>query len=353
LKNAVAGEIMKVIDAKFNASGLPHRRLLLCRPQGGLTDILSQIGKACRYADRYNRVVIVQTDFTGAINFRDDFSRYFVSLDKNLVLSAAGLQEIFDQLDVAPKFLSGRVNSYFATLDKKLGNFVENETQEALSFDFGRDYAEPLLVHHAQGGGMRKTRIALRRLALRTDVLDIARARVKKIGSEYVGLHVRNTDYQSDYRERIEKLKREINLPVFVATDDRDVVAFCEDRFRPNRVYSFARLPDQSGQPAHYDKTLVAQDANRDVIADLIMLVLAKDYYFLPIRKADGAGGPAYSGFSLLADMLRKNRKFRAQFTAGDQGKTRYPQILQELKRRLCRFQGIAIDCYFRLIARR
>ncbi len=93
---------------------MPHKsvRLLLCRPQAGLTDILSQIGKCLRYADRFNRTVIVEMDFKGAVHFRDDFGVYFTSHDPRLVLSSRAFTSQFDRLVAFPSNLTGRINSY-------------------------------------------------------------------------------------------------------------------------------------------------------------------------------------------------------------------------------------------------
>lgn len=81
-------------------------RLLLCRPLGGLNDILCQIESCCRYAERFGRTVVVETDFHCTKSFRDDFSRYFVSLQDRLVLSANGIRGGLDQTAVFPGFIA-------------------------------------------------------------------------------------------------------------------------------------------------------------------------------------------------------------------------------------------------------
>src|SRR5947209_3468047 len=67
---------------------LSKDRLLLCRPQGGLNDMLCQIEKCCQYADRVGRTVIVDTDYarSAPATFKDHLSKYFVSLRVGLVL---------------------------------------------------------------------------------------------------------------------------------------------------------------------------------------------------------------------------------------------------------------------------
>jgi len=66
-------------------------RYVLCRPLGGLNDILCQIERCCRYAVRFDRIVVVETDFPRTIYFADAFDRYFESRDPALILSAEGI----------------------------------------------------------------------------------------------------------------------------------------------------------------------------------------------------------------------------------------------------------------------
>src|ERR1019366_9078394 len=123
-------------------------RLLLCRPLGGLNDMLCQIERACLYAERFDRTVIVDTAYSKTY-FRDRFSSYFASRQPRLVLDADAAAERLDQLAVFPNFLAGRVSRYATRFDRDLARFVEEESGLIPSFDFDRDYAEPLIVTHA------------------------------------------------------------------------------------------------------------------------------------------------------------------------------------------------------------
>src|SRR5258706_14784819 len=102
--------------------------LLLCRPCGGLNDILSQIDNACRYAELTGRIVVVETDSPSAMHFKDAFSNYFISKQPYLRLSAAHHKHLFDTLDVYPKCLFGRVNSYAAAPMREKQGYVDVAT---------------------------------------------------------------------------------------------------------------------------------------------------------------------------------------------------------------------------------
>ena len=53
-----------------------NKKYILCRPVGGLNDIFCQIEKCWQYAEKYNRILIVDTDKSQGLlgqNFLDFF----------------------------------------------------------------------------------------------------------------------------------------------------------------------------------------------------------------------------------------------------------------------------------------
>ena len=113
----------------------PPRRMLLCRPRGGLADMLSQIERCCRYAERTNRIVIVDAKF-GAESYGDEFDRYFLSRQTRLILGARDLHPVFDRASTFPAYLQGRVSSYDSHFDDAKKAYVERETRQPITFDF-------------------------------------------------------------------------------------------------------------------------------------------------------------------------------------------------------------------------
>src|SRR6201995_4369148 len=103
-------------------------RLVLCRPQGGLNDILCQIEWVCCYAERHGRAVVIDTDYAHANSFRDRFSDYFVSGQRNLILNAAPIAATLEQLAVFPPHLAGRMTRYETRYDRQRSTFVEAES---------------------------------------------------------------------------------------------------------------------------------------------------------------------------------------------------------------------------------
>jgi hypothetical protein len=280
-------------------------RLLLCRPQGGLNDTLCQIEKACRYAERFDRTVVVETDSYRTVTFGDRFSNYFISRQSRLVLDAAELRARFDELDVLPAQIRGRVTTYTPVYSASANNLADETTGQTLSFDFRRDHAQPLLVHHAWGGGDISLK-ALGRMRLHPDLGDLLARRLASIGPRFVGVHIRHTDYRTSYRAQLPSLARKLKGPIFIATDNRAVLADCRDVFGAERVHSFARLPEEAGQPAHaLTPDRVDYESNADAILDLLMLAHARRIvrFKLDANKIRSI----YSGYSRLAINLKRS----------------------------------------------
>jgi hypothetical protein len=277
-------------------------RLLLCRPLGGLNDMLCQIDLACRYAERFDRTVIVDTKYQSKTYFRDSFSNYFVSRRDRLVLNADEVFGRLDELDVFPQFLAGRVSSYGVRFDGKSHRFVEGDTGLAPTFDSSRDYDQPLLVHHSSGGGTNGIG-ALGGLRLQDALVEVLVQRLGQVGRGYSGVHVRNTDYKAKYEKTMVSGKIDLAHPIFLATDNRDTLAWFRSIFGPERIHAFARLPDVAGERLHHiDDPTQAFERNRDSILDLVMLALASRLYLFELQP--NAYGAKYSGFSVLAANL-------------------------------------------------
>jgi hypothetical protein len=290
-------------------------RVVLCRPQGGLNDVLCQIERVCRYAERFNRTAIIDTNHHSTYSIKDQFSRYFVSRQKSVILDSTEIESRLRNVCVVPNFLAGDCHRYAAHFDHEVGYFVESTTRKPITFDFAKDYAEPLLVHHASGRIDGDSVAALSRLRLRNDLRDELIKRLKSIGQNYVSIHVRNTDYTTDYRSMLNQLKAHPALlnceKLFVATDDIACLLFFRNMFPDIKIVSFSELPQESGLPIHrLSERDNVYERNRDAILDLLMLACSSTFIFLQLN--ENRWGTRYSGFSILARDLRNSKKVLA-----------------------------------------
>ena len=127
------------------------------------------------------------------------------------------------------------------------------------------------------------------------------------IGGPYTSLHIRYTDYMTDHQDRILELKNEISGPIFLATDNRKAMEFCQKIFGTERVFNFTTFPEVDGQPIHSDMKMDARTSNLDAICDVIMLAAAKNYHFFPLSITQRKWAK-FSGYSEFAHMLHKDK---------------------------------------------
>jgi hypothetical protein len=286
-------------------------RIVLCRPQGGLNDMLCQIERACRYAEAYGRIVVVETDYRHSRSFLDPIAKYFVSRQSRLAFKTDHIGAYCDLEDVLPSVAARRLTDYRTRYDRKANRWVEEESGEPLSFDFNRDHRERTLLHHDSGGGAHAFG-ALSRMRLHDNLTDLLITRIRAVGGRYFGVHIRNTDYRTLYEARIDALAKELRGPVFVGTDNRNCLTYCREAFGAERVHSFARLPAVAGAPVHVpENVLDVYEANRDAILDLLMLALAVNTYVFEL--ASNPSNVRYSGFSVLALNLQAARPVLSQ----------------------------------------
>ncbi len=310
------------------ANQTPHR-YLLCRPEGGLNDILSEIGKCIAYGQKFGRQVIVETNSHAHQHFKDVFGHYFNSQDENLRLDSGPMAKDFDAMVVQPSFLAGQVNHYKRNVLAKQGHVGP------LSFDFSKDYSEELLVHHASGQQKRRNAlIALSHLSLKQSLADELAIRLGVLGLHYHAFHIRHTDYKTDFKNKVLALAPQIQGRVFLATDNKSVVEYFETVFGKYRLITFSRLPDQAGVALHHgdfgDET---EQRNSDAILDLITLCLADFYHFFPREHDRRVIFSPYSGFSSLAARLRLTPQIMQSLLPQElHGRIKVPGLLDKLR---------------------
>lgn len=265
--------------------------------------MLCQIEAAYAYAEKSDRVVVVDTNYLNARGFKDKLSTYFSSRADQLILDSDAVKDRIDTMTVFPEYLSGRLSTYKIDWGIDVSNWCDSETGSRLSFDFDEMYTEQILLHHACGGGQASLK-ALSRLQLRDVVIDLLDQRIDAIGRSFSAIHIRNTDYKTDYRSQLEGLKDRVNLPVFVATDDRACREYCKELFGEESVRYFSFLPEDGGVPLHEDYLHTSVFIrNSETILDLLTLALATDFF--KISLSPNAHHATYSGFSLLAENLK------------------------------------------------
>jgi hypothetical protein len=272
---------------------------------------------------------------TAASSLAGDFTDYFELLPTAGPVTPAldaPLLAHLNTLVCRPAVVAGRLDRYVA---RPMGGrgFVEQVSGERTRFDVEAleaaptDLCEPLLVYDDSGGGSASFEL-LARVRFSAAVRASAREALAALGPDYVAVHVRNTDYRTDYVGLFERLRRRVGRQVLlVCSDDPAVVDYARGVFAGPVLVSTVRLPSAhpagaQHSPNAYHETEQRRRVAMDSLVDLVALANARRLYYAPlgavIDRPTATGqmsfrqfgvGPV-SGFSQLAGYLctRKDR---------------------------------------------
>lgn len=282
-------------------------KYLLCRPRGGLNDTLCQIEVCWSYCEKYNRVLIIDTTRSGLrVNFSELFENN-TRLNYEFKLS----DEIFEKIK--------NLNCQITEIDNKLmdykveyskeNNFVTKDTKVRVSFDFEKNYDEDLLVFEQCGGGTKSIDL-LSKLKLSSELRGKFTEFI--ISENYESIHVRNTDYQTDYKKLFESLREPLkNKLVLICSDDLEVIESAKIILNESTIISKTSNDFvEKGIPLHspYQKLTKEQEKllAENSIIDLLLLANSSKINY---SNLSGYSFNKLSGFTKLALLLNQNRE--------------------------------------------
>ena len=288
-----------------------QERVLLCRPHGGLNDSLDVIEHCWRYAERTKRQLIIDMSRS---SFCTNFGRFFKHrFDDNSTLFEIS-ESIIEQLNVKSCSLpeiEGRIGEYvtriqlhetISELEWRLP--VEDLSSKSLGISFDNEYPVDLVVYENYRVGALASSL-LRRVKFQTPIGEEISARLVKLrGRNYLGVHVRNSDIKSDYKEFFSRMKNQFDSQVvLICSDDSQVIEYAKRHLEKSVVLTSSEIPDLGGQP--YQIPFVqGEDAKDklsvDALVDLIALGESREVFSSLIVNRE----VAHSGFSQLAAEL-------------------------------------------------
>lgn len=282
-------------------------KFVLCRPRGGLNDTLCQVEQCWAYAERHSRTLLVDSTRSGLLG---EFSEFFQPRDEaaraHFSLTVPQLN-FLDTLSCHPHALRGKLKTYQPTYAKEIGSYLDKQTGTRLGFDFDKKYEEAVLLHEQCGGGTDSFAL-LDRISLAENIRPQVLDRIAALGRDYVALHVRNTDYKTEYEDFFREIyPRVASQSLLVCSDDAAVIARARTFFDRSRILT-SSLPAHTGnRPLHFRFKKRGSDEQRrqatiDALVDLIALGQAKELFFANVT----AGFP--SGFSMLAEYLCRHK---------------------------------------------
>ncbi len=270
-------------------------KYLLCRPEAGLNDMLRQLSICVDYCLLHDRILVIDTASTNV--FSAPFADYF-SLDIDGLTVRLAPEDFLDfaeanQLSIYPPVGKLRHGTERLRYDPELKNTCLGDV--LLTFDFTREYAEDILLHHQSGGGPPTDRL-MRGMRVSPRLAADFRQRWSALPKPYIGIHIRDTDKKSSF-ETVQPVLERVSGTVFLATDSAAAQQRAA-RLRPAGLF-MSEIPDCGGAPIHYRSVSPEQKMtnNTTAVVDLLLLAFAEKIYVSTTE----------SGYSRLA--LRLNRR--------------------------------------------
>lgn len=260
-----------------------------------------QIEHCWRYAKGFDRTLIVDTEQSFLAGAFCDFFTPLDSSEKAVFNLTEELLRLLNGSRCFPASIVGRLSDYVSVLTDA-NTYVEADSGERLSFDFNKEYDETVLVHEQCGGGKESCDL-LSRLRFSDELTGTIGEKLKDLPSRYAAVHVRHTDYETDYHSFFRKIgKRVAEQPLLICSDDASVIRNGAAFFDRSRIVTVTHVPETEGKPLHiagtHESTGALKEAAINSFVDLVALGKADRFFFTVVKN----GFP--SGFSQLAAYL-------------------------------------------------
>jgi len=286
-------------------------RYVICRPHGGMNDSLDVVEQCWRYAEQNDRRLLVDMKQSA---FCKSLADYFVPLNKSGVDFRYRFKT-FSRLDYftcEPRLAQHRINRYktriklhetISELEWRMP--VEVKSDNEVRFDLLNSHDAKVLICESYRIGSDADSF-LKRVLLNSEVAAEINETLRKFCSlPYVGIHIRNTDLQSDFLGLFERLRPELEgKRILICSDDHKVKLEATKAFPKSEVFSTSDIPALNGKPYQrpYLNTLAGErKLVIDSLTDLFSLTFASDFHSASIVNRQ----EKESGYSQLARRLR------------------------------------------------
>lgn len=299
-------------DESASNTFLRCSRFVYCQPVGGLNDTLCEIERCWSYAERNSRALVIDTRVSGLMG---QFSSFFSVKGARIPVFPTVTQELLEHLNklsAYPVVVAGRFGAYTRTPVEPIEARVEIPSNVQLTFDLATTYEHGVLLRESLGGG-HDAHQAVKRLTLHEAVRREVIRVLDQLPQTYVGIHVRNTDYITDYKPFFERLLPKLTgRTVLVCSDDQEVIDYAKEYFDLSTVITSSYTPVKKGMRLHEDISYEDQasrtQATINSLIDLFALAGAKCLYYMDVTRG------RTSGFSMLANYLHEHRDVRLAF---------------------------------------
>lgn len=325
-------------------------KYVLCLPKGcGFNDVLCQINEAYKFSKKSNRTLLIDTRLSG---LADSLSNYFELLIQDITIKLNLKDEDIHRLNKLtcfPNEFEGKIDWIyyrFAAIESKkmdrwkyfnsiynlfkllfyvLKNinlnsislkfkFITNylnmrKNQFCIHFNNLETHPAELVVHHMSGGGEESIE-TLSLFKLKNEIINKINLKIKFLGIDYDAIHIRNTDYRSEYATFLERVKmKTLGRRILLSTDNPDVFYLAKETMKQTEIVEiekyFPKSKRKSG-PLHFQWGMskeTIQLNNIIMLADLIGMAKSKNLFYPNLT--ENIHLARFSGFSLLAENLK------------------------------------------------
>jgi hypothetical protein len=252
-------------------------KYIICKPRGGMIDIFSLISMTLKYAEKFNRILVIDT--SKSLHFKDGFNKYFIYQNKNIYNEDINL--------LYEHFKNESLLIYSNKKDIDFNNFnpfIHKNDDIKLNIDYSEDI---ILFGNNNTYLDRDIIYFFNNFTIKPIISNVFINRFNLLPTDYVSVHVRNTDHKSDIPKFI---KEHYNLlkdkNIFLATDDINAINQFKNNFE--KIYKFTNIVESNKKL--YNKSggihfIIRDDIehekfNIDTITDFLLLASSNEYYF-------------------------------------------------------------------------
>jgi hypothetical protein len=258
-----------IIGSSRFFSTLKSKKIVVCKPAGGINDSLCMIEGAWVFAESNGLPLVI------------DASKSSVP---------GPLDAVFNFKTIRPLILTTREDAA----------------------DFALALRSHPLVQVVQAGGAKggiESLSFLKRVSLTKQTRSAYQRELEGIGPRYAAIHIRHSDYKTEFKSVLRKIHRLEKKRIFLATDSYEVEKFAQHLFG-EKLFTVPRNRPRDSTPLH--KQAVRRDSDEarqtviDAIVDLLLLASAQKFYYTATFGVGQGYSRVVSGFGLLAKELRQ-----------------------------------------------
>jgi len=297
-----ASEDLKRISVNYNFTESKEQRYIVCYPCGGITDMFTVIGECLQHAVMYNRILVIDTR---KVEWFKESIHDFIHFNQPRIYKGDidELYKTLNTMDTYPPEVKGDLSNFHTVYSQERGLFLYKNTVPSL-INTLRDYAEPVIVFSSTCHMIIYN--IMKFVEFKDCITSVFEERRAKLPEDYVGIHIRNTDYKSDVPTFLKENEAVFQTPFFLASDDRSTIDYMKDKYG-DKVLTFSHIEhNEKDRGLHY-KERNREDQVRFIIdsyVDLLLLVSSNK-----ILSSCGQ-----SGYSKLAKFIQNMQPGTKQF---------------------------------------